>query len=283
MFITETIRLLGPDVVFTILLAGMWLAITAVYVPGTGLPEVAALISLAIAVAGLLVLPTNVVGVLLLAGALGCFLALVYFRRQWLLILVGAFLQIAGSVFLFRAGWRPSVAAIVIVNAAAMAYHQIILLPGLRIQDSAKRMDISVLIGAEGEVVTPLDPVGTVRVMGELWSARADQPIEAKRLVRVIGRQGLQLEVVPASGEPLPLSDEHPEAKDQTAAHTDIRLVNLALVVVLLAGTLLAVILELTDSLLESLIGPILLIGVGLYLVSRRNGSGRQLDRERAA
>jgi membrane-bound serine protease (ClpP class) len=281
MFITETIRSLGPDVIYTILLAGIWLAITAVYVPGTGLPEVAALISLAIAVAGLLVLPTNIVGVLLLTSALGCFLALVYFRRQWLLILAGAFLQIAGSIFLFRAGWRPSIATIVIVNAATMAYHQIILLPGLRIQDSAKRVDISVLIGAEGEVVTPLDPVGTVRVMGELWSARADQPIEAKRLVRVIGRKGLQLEVVPLSGEPLPVSAEHPEKRNQATTQIDMRLVNLALVVILLAGTLLAVILELTDSLLESLIGPVLLIGIGLYLASRRNG--HRLDRERAA
>ncbi|HSI99142.1 MAG TPA: NfeD family protein [Patescibacteria group bacterium] len=51
------------------------------------------------------------------------------------------------------------------------------------------------LIGATGRVVEPLQPIGRVRVRGEVWQARSDGEIEAGARVRVTGRDRLTLDV----------------------------------------------------------------------------------------
>ncbi len=195
--LAEFAQSVGPEVIYAVVMAGMWLAITGIYVPGTGVPEALALVVLIIAGVGLIVLPANPVGVVMLVIALGCFLALIYFSDFWYLIVVGMLFQIIGSIFLFRAGSRPSIWSIILLNAVALAYHQIILLPGLRIQSKAKRLDADALIGMQGEVVSTLDPVGTVRIQGELWRAHSQEVVEAGQLVRVLERRGLELVVAP--------------------------------------------------------------------------------------
>ncbi len=194
----DTVGAIGADVVYALLMAGMWLAITAVYVPGTGFPEAAAAIALLLAGIGLFALPTSIVGILMLAIALGCFLTLIYFRKQWLLIVIGMVFQTLGSIFLFREGMYPSVWVIVLANAAALAFHQLILMPGLRIQGQAEHMGDKALIGERGQVINTIDPLGTIRLHGEIWVAHSDQVIEARTWVRVVGRRGLELDVVPS-------------------------------------------------------------------------------------
>jgi membrane protein implicated in regulation of membrane protease activity len=56
------------------------------------------------------------------------------------------------------------------------------------------------LVGATGEVTTPLAPVGQIRVKGELWEARAPKPIDRGARVRVVAVDDLTLEVTPADG-----------------------------------------------------------------------------------
>ena len=51
------------------------------------------------------------------------------------------------------------------------------------------------MIGARGEVVEALRPEGWVRVHGELWRARSEEPLEAGVRVRVREMGGLTLRV----------------------------------------------------------------------------------------
>ena len=53
------------------------------------------------------------------------------------------------------------------------------------------------MIGMRGEVVGWSDVRGSVRVHGEIWSARADRPLHVNDSVRVVGREGLTLIVEP--------------------------------------------------------------------------------------
>ena len=53
------------------------------------------------------------------------------------------------------------------------------------------------LIGATGEVTTPLAPVGQIRVLGELWQARASSELPRGAPVRVVALHGLTLDVEP--------------------------------------------------------------------------------------
>ena len=58
------------------------------------------------------------------------------------------------------------------------------------------------LIGASGEVTTPLTPVGQIRVLGELWEARASLALPAGTIVRVVAMNGLRLDVEPVEQSP---------------------------------------------------------------------------------
>ena len=58
------------------------------------------------------------------------------------------------------------------------------------------------LIGATGEAATPLAPVGQIRVLGELWEARASSDVPPGTSVRVVGMDGLTLKVEPVDSAP---------------------------------------------------------------------------------
>jgi membrane-bound serine protease (ClpP class) len=53
------------------------------------------------------------------------------------------------------------------------------------------------LIGATGEVTAALAPVGQIRVLGELWKARASSNVPLGTPVRVVALHGLILDVEP--------------------------------------------------------------------------------------
>ena len=59
------------------------------------------------------------------------------------------------------------------------------------------------LVGAVGKAVEPLEPEGHVRVHGELWEARAPETVPAGTPVRVVGLDGLTLEVETAEKTPV--------------------------------------------------------------------------------
>ena len=59
------------------------------------------------------------------------------------------------------------------------------------------------LIGATGEVTEPLAPVGQIRVLGELWEARASSEVARGTRVRVVAMRGLMLDVEPADSAPV--------------------------------------------------------------------------------
>jgi membrane-bound serine protease (ClpP class) len=54
------------------------------------------------------------------------------------------------------------------------------------------------LVGQSAEVIEACDPDGRVRLRGELWNARAAEPLGIGERARVTAVQGLTLEVVRA-------------------------------------------------------------------------------------
>jgi len=58
------------------------------------------------------------------------------------------------------------------------------------------------LVGSIGEVTAALEPVGQIRVLGELWQARASSDLAPGTSVRVVAVDGLMLDVEPADSAP---------------------------------------------------------------------------------
>jgi len=200
---SEFIQIGGPALVTVAALAAIWFAITAITVPGLGFPELGTLVSVIAAAWGLLTLPTNPIGAVLLALAMIVFFTHLYFRRLWPLAIVGFILQILGSVFLFQTTARPPLWLIALIDALTILYFFLIIRPGLHIQDEAKAVGPTTLMGAKGQVVTTLDPIGTVRIQGTIWRARSNTVIPGGTWVEVIGRDGLMLEVTPSHPDPI--------------------------------------------------------------------------------
>jgi membrane protein implicated in regulation of membrane protease activity len=62
--------------------------------------------------------------------------------------------------------------------------------------------DAEGLVGARGEVIVRSAPLGRVRLRGEIWNARSEEPVERGEEVRVEAVEGLTLVVARAADAP---------------------------------------------------------------------------------
>ncbi|MGD8553888.1 MAG: NfeD family protein [Anaerolineales bacterium] len=186
-----------PNLLYLVLVAGIWLAALAIVTPGTGVLEVLALAAFVLAGLGTLRLPLNGWALGLLVGGAIIFGVSVWKRSVLWLILAAAILSVA-SVFLFRlqdrsAPVNPLLA--VVVSLLTLGFFWVVVRQGLLAHMRELAHDLSDLLNQVGEVRTAIDPMGSVYVAGELWTAKAESTIPAGSSVRVVGRDGLILVV----------------------------------------------------------------------------------------
>jgi membrane-bound serine protease (ClpP class) len=185
-----------PNLVYLILLVGLWGAVTAAYMPGTGIAELGAAAVTIFAVIMMANLPTNWLAVLgVMAGVLS-FLVMPFLNYRWALLAVGGLLlQALGSILLFN-GVSVSLPLIAVVIGLSLLYHRYILLPVLENQRKQSTLDTDeTVVGKRGRVMRALNPIGTVQAGGELWTARSESPLESGQEVMVVEREGLVLTV----------------------------------------------------------------------------------------
>lgn len=192
-----------PNLVYLLLVFGLWAAVTAAYIPGTGLIELVAIGALVAEFYILSTLPTNWLAVLLLViGVLG-FLLIPFVNQRWVrLAEAGLILQAVGGILLFNGGLHVSWLLIAVTVGAALVYHRFALMPLLeRAWHQAAVLDDSgQLVGAIGRASKSFDLVGklyvgTVHVNGEHWTATSTRPLEMGDSIVVVEREGLQLVV----------------------------------------------------------------------------------------
>ena len=150
-------------------------------------------------------MPVNWIGVFLLVAGASAFMLLPFLLRPRHTLLTGAglALQVAGSLLMFPAGGiSPLIVGLSV--ALALLYWRFALLPVLaRVRKAPPPGAMDSFHGETGRVVRALDPVGTLQLRGELWSAISDRPVAAGEQVVVIGREGLNLRV---AGQPRALA-----------------------------------------------------------------------------
>lgn len=190
------------NLLYLMIVAGIWLAALALVTPGTGVFELLAVAALAGGGAGLLLLPANgwafgalVVGALMFGVALAG-------RRPTVWLLGSALALSAGSVFLFRVepGGGPAVHPLLagLATVGTLGFFWLVIRKAAEAQRIGPVFNPNAVLGQLGEARTTLDPTGAVYVGGELWSARSAAPVAPGDRVRVTKVDGLILEVVPA-------------------------------------------------------------------------------------
>jgi membrane-bound serine protease (ClpP class) len=192
--------LIDPTVAALLFLLAAYGIITELTTPGAILPGVVGGIAAVLALVSLANLPVNIAGALMMLLALILFLADLKANTHGILSFGGVLSLILGMAFLINTGpVGLGVNPVVIFGSAAITFAFFVFFVD-RVLRSRRRQVLTggdALVGSVGQAREPLSPEGLVFVRGALWKAVASNgPIPAGTTVRVVGRNGLQLEVV---------------------------------------------------------------------------------------
>ncbi len=188
----------NPNVAYGLLILGLWAGMVAWAVPGTGFPEAAAIICLVLAAFGMAQLPVNMIGLAMVMVSVVLFL--VDLKVQSMGLTLGASTAMAlGSLFLFRPGEQVVVSRwlIALTTLGSLALFSLVLSAAVRAQLLPVKTDVRSVVGMKGVVTSALNPVGTVQVASELWTAVADTTVPVGTTVRVLSVSGVRLRVEP--------------------------------------------------------------------------------------
>ncbi len=192
----------SPSVAYLFLVVGLALVILELYTAGIGAAALTGAVCVVLASYGLGTLPTRPFAVaLILVGMLGYAIDIqAGAPRAWTVI--GTAALAGGSLSLFEDGLSPSPLVLVIV-VAGVGLMMVAGLPAMvRSRFSTPTIGRESMVGELGSALADVDPEGTVEVRGAPWRARTNRatPIAAGQAVRVVGIDGLLLEVEPEAG-----------------------------------------------------------------------------------
>ena len=192
--------LIDPTIAALLLLLAAYGIITELTSPGAILPGVVGGIAAVLAVVSLANLPVNIAGALMLILALGLFVADLKANTHGFLSAGGVIALVLGLAFLINTGPVGLGVSPVLIALSGLISFGFFVFFVQRIWTARRRPMASgseTLVGAAGEAREDLAPEGLVAVGGVLWKATASGAvIHAGTPVKVVGRNGLRLEVV---------------------------------------------------------------------------------------
>jgi membrane-bound serine protease (ClpP class) len=196
--------LIDPTIAALLIIVAGYGIITELSNPGLILPGVVGGLAAILAIVSLANLPVSIAGALLMLLALVLFIADLKAPTHGFLSVGGVFALLLGMAFLVNTGpiglgvnpWVSLVTAVLTLGFFAFFIRKVI---------AARRQPAFVggdtIVGAIGEAREELAPDGLVFVSGALWKATSTSPISAGSAVRVLGRDGLHLQVARENGQ----------------------------------------------------------------------------------
>jgi membrane-bound serine protease (ClpP class) len=193
--------LIDPTIAALLIIVAGYGIITEMSNPGAILPGVIGGLAAIFAIVSLANLPVNIAGALMMLLAFILFIADLKAPTHGILSVGGAFALVIGMAFLINTGpvglgvnpWVSLATGLVTLAFFALFIRKVVAARHRPVFAGAES-----LIGSVGEAREELAPEGLVFVAGALWKADATPAtIHAGSLVKVVGRNGLQLEVVP--------------------------------------------------------------------------------------
>jgi membrane-bound serine protease (ClpP class) len=209
--------LIDPTVAALLFLLAAYGIITELSSPGAILPGVVGGIAAVLAVVSLANLPVNIAGALMLVVALGLFLADLKANTHGILSAGGVLALVLGLAFLINTGPIGLGVNPILIAVAGLLTFGFFVFFVQRIWIARHRpvaTGAEALLGAPGEAREEIAPEGLVFVRGALWRATTTgAPIHRGAPVRVVGRNGLQLQVAELETAPVDIEKEKVEEK----------------------------------------------------------------------
>jgi membrane-bound serine protease (ClpP class) len=191
----------NPNVVYLLLIAGVWAVALAITTPGTGVAEAAAVVFLGLALLGLTQLPVNFIGLALIFLSLVLYVLEIKATSHGAFLIAGILTLAGGSLFLFRNDERAVSVSLGLVAATVLATAGLFVFAvrlAIQMRNKPPVQNPDAVVGAMGEAKTDVLKEGAVLVNDELWTAEADELIPAGTTVQVVKRMGLRVKVVRA-------------------------------------------------------------------------------------
>ena len=202
--IKETLRtkilktISNPNIAYILLMIGLAGLYFEFSHPGAIFPGVIGAIALILAFFAMQTLPVNYAGILLIVLAIIFFIMEMKITSYGLLSVAGVVSLLLGSLMLFK-GSAPDMklSLQVVLPTIILISGFFVAVAGLvfRAQISKPTTGSTGLVGEIGVVKKALTPEGKVFVHGELWNARAKDPIDKDAKVRIVQVVNLILEV----------------------------------------------------------------------------------------
>jgi membrane-bound serine protease (ClpP class) len=190
--------LVDPRIAFVLFAIGALCVFFEFQHPGLVAPGVAGALSIVLALYGFHMLPINVTGALLIIVALALFVLEAKVQGFGVLGLGGVVAAVIGSLILIDAPNPEMRLPLSLVLAVIIPFALITILM-IRLALGARGARVTTglagMIGLKGRAETAIEPEGRVFVRGELWRARSQTKIAEGENVRVIGVDGLTLDV----------------------------------------------------------------------------------------
>ncbi len=192
--------LMNPNVVYLLLLVGIYGLFFEIAHPGLILPGVLGMVALLLVVYAFQLIPINYFGLVLLAFSLLLMLFEVYVFSFGIMGILGVGIFLFGSFLLFNTpDSKENLSWLLILTMSLLTLGFFFMLAFLVMQSRKKTIVTGKegLIGREAEVLSVIHHQVVVRVLGEIWQAKSKSPVHPHQQVRVINIEGLVLEVEP--------------------------------------------------------------------------------------
>jgi membrane-bound serine protease (ClpP class) len=200
--------LADPNIAFILFVAGALALLFEIQSPSI-LAGIFGVVAIDLSFVGFLNLPTNIAGLVLLGIGVVLFGLEPWIPSHGLLTLGGvAAVVLGGSILYTQAGTivpdvRVGLPLLVVAAGTGAAFGLLIATTAIRtrrLAAPAGMLPAGVPVGTIALVHRPLTPLGSIRALGEEWSARtADEtPLERGTSVRVVASEGLTVIVEPA-------------------------------------------------------------------------------------
>ncbi|HEY1361735.1 MAG TPA: nodulation protein NfeD [Xanthobacteraceae bacterium] len=190
-----------PNIAFMLMLIGVYGLVFEFLNPGTIVPGLLGSISLLVALYALNLLPISYAGAALVLLGIGLMIAEVHIGAFGVIGVAGIAAFVIGAIMMFPSAapaFRLSPAVIGVATAVSAGLILVVLALLLRSRRRPVVTGKEALIGASGEATDWGQDEGRVRVEGEIWRARAAQPLQPGTRIKVVKREGLVLVVEPA-------------------------------------------------------------------------------------
>ena len=192
-----------PNLAYMLLMLGFYGLLFELYNPGSIFPGIAGVLGLVLGLYALHTLPVNYAGLALIIFGIILFLLEIKITSHGLLTIGGIVSLLLGSLMLIRDDsafplLKISTTVVVSTTVVTALFFLFVVGAGIRAQRAKPVTGLEGFIGETGVVLEPIDPLGNVRVHGEIWKAQSNTGrIEAGEKIRVLSMQNFRLTVEP--------------------------------------------------------------------------------------